>query len=376
MAFFQRWSNQNGTAVYFDSAAGTTFYPSDARTKVYQGTTTTGKPPSGKPMPPNDYDLNIQDYSLYANWNYSYPGPPSKVITVRGPCLPYNGRQGWSWVDLNPRLDAAWSDCYNQALDKLVDDYRGNLDISIDLAESRQTIKMFKVTDQVLDFTSTFVRRFGVVKVLSNAWLQYTYGVKPLLSTIHGLADENLRVIINKVNRYKARRSMQIPGGPINLQLFNGGGHPNFTTTGTGKASVTIGTFLCSPEVDPGRLSSLNPASIAWELMPYSFVVDWFYNLGGYLRNMETALLYDSQFRGGYVTKLWAYDGSVVWRDSGSNFYSSWTNSVTGHLKNTTIIRRKLHSFPRPELPSFGAKLGSSRLISASALLGQMLGRR
>lgn len=375
MASFVKWNRSPGTLTYFDSAAGTTLYDTDSRQKVYQGTTTTGKPPVGKPMPSNPYELNIQDYGCDVHWSYSYPGPPSKSIITYGPALPRGSTMGFSWEQLNPILNDAWARCYNGALERFNDQYRGNLDISIDLAESRQTIKMLRVVDQVEDLTKTFFKRWGPLKAPANAWLLYTYGIKPLASTIFGLAEENIRVIVNKVGHYKARNSEMLEPGPISLYLFNGW-HNNLRTTGTGKASVTIGGNVCSPEVDPGRFSSLNPASIAWELMPYSFVVDWFFNLGSYLRSMETALLYDSQWRGGYVTRLWAYEGSIDHRYSGSNSYSSYTIQYGGKLKNVYIQRSILGSYPKPLLPSFGAELGSSRLLSAASLLAQFLGRR
>lgn len=35
------------------------------------------------------------------------------------------------------------------------------------------------------------------------------------------------------------------------------------------------------------QLGILNPASIAWELVPFSFMVDWFYNVGNYLNSFS-----------------------------------------------------------------------------------------
>lgn len=375
MPNFQKWNRNAGVLTYFDSAAGTTFYDTDSRQKVYQGTTTSGKPPVGKPMPANPYELNIQDYGCDVHWSYSYPGPPSRTTVNHGPALPRGGTMGFSWDQLNPILESAWSRCYNAALDRFNDQYRGNLDISVDLAESKQTLKMFRVIEQVEDATRTFTKRYGILKVPANAFLLYTYGIKPLLGTIYGLAEENLRHVINKVNHYKARGTEKIEPGTISLYLYNGW-HNNLRTSGSGKASVTIGGNVCSPELDPGRFTSLNPLSIAWETMPLSFVYDWFYNLGGYLRAMETALLYDSQWRGGYVTHLWAFDGSISERYSGSNGYSSYTLDYKGKVKNIYIRRTPLGSYPRPLLPSFGAQLGSSRLLSAASLLAQLLGRR
>jgi hypothetical protein len=263
-----------------------------------------------------------------------------------------------------------------KALDKLNEKVRGSLDVSIDLAEAHKTAKMLKVTDTVTDLVKTAVsRKLGVLKALGNAWLLNTYGIQPLMQTVYGLAEENLRTVINRTEHLRVRASgkflptiCNVPAvvGSVDFPVLNPGSEL--------KTSVTYGLDLRTDQFDLARFSSLNPLSIAWELTPYSFVADWFYDIGGYLRNLETACLYANKFRSGYRTTLVA--GHVRFglfqTGGGAEPYSSkWD----GDLQMIDINRRLLTSYPAPRLPSLRAQLGSSRLLSAAALMAQHLKR-
>lgn len=289
-------------------------------------------------------------------------------------------------VGFSPPLD--YNSSYSKALEKLNSGYtdmfgkqhdgvRGNLDVSIDLAEAHKTHQMLKVSDRILDYTRLFFKRkFGVVKAMSNAWLEYTYGVKPLLSTLYGAADENLRVVINKSQRYRARGTTYVKPD-INILLWYG----TYTfrqadlTNLSVKLSTTLGVDIRTDQFDLARWSTLNPIGIAWELTPYSFVFDWFLNVGGYLRNMETYVQYANKFRSGYRSDLAVFSGDIRYVYKYLSYPTGY-QLINGSFKGLRFDRTILNSYPAPYLPRLQADLGSSRLLSAAALLGQFLGRR
>lgn len=346
--------------------------PSSGKYEIRTSTGFTGPFPTTKPLPPHAYHINCQSIHARQSALYNYytsggtftgsevgEGPTLAPVVNGALCLP--AFTGMSALE-------------NEALLKLSGKVRGDLDLSVDLAESGKTLQMMKLSDRLVDYTRTFTRRFGVIRVASKLWLEYTYGVKPLLSSIYGLADENLRVVINKVGRYTARASTKhrVTGVRLNTVF----GTVTYETNTDQKVSVTYGMDLNTDQFDIGRFSSLNPISIAWELLPASFVVDWVFNVGGYLRSMETYLLYANKFRHGYKTVLSVSDMNFGLTQIVNTTTQKSSSIHTGHLKGVDITRSVLSSYPAPSLPSFNAKLGSSRLISAAALLGQMLGRR
>jgi hypothetical protein len=122
--------------------------------------------------------------------------------------------------------------------------------------------------------------------------------------------------------------------------------------------------------------------SLAWELIPYSFVVDWFVDVGSYLRNLETALLYRKFVTSGYVSELYAFEGSEVGINKANGYAigsgksnENWARflNVKAKIRRVQFARTKLSSYPLPRLPTFKVALGSQRLFSAAALLRQLL---
>lgn len=327
----------------------------------------TGPKSREKPPPLHSYSLNVQRITLKHDASYKYVNGTVRSEEAHGPGLSTT----IAGATLYPSYD--WSSLEAKALAKLTDEVRGDLDLSVDLAEAGKTIKMLRLTDHVVNTLRTIKsRRLGALKAAGALWLMNTYGLQPTLQSIFGLADENLRTVINKTERYKVRASEWFYPDKCNVLAVVGSVDFPVPKGSRLKTSITYGMDLRTDQFDITRFSSLNPASIAWELMPLSFVYDWFFNVGGYLRQMETCLLYANRFRSGYKTKLvvGSLPFTLLQTQGGIEPYTShWQ----GLLKMVDINRSVLASYPAPRLPSFKAQLGSSRMLSAAALMSMLL---
>lgn len=269
-----------------------------------------------------------------------------------------------------PNLDGSYTNIQNRALAKLSERTRGSLDLAIDLLEGRQTARMLRNAARLQSYILSFSPRRWASK-----WLEYQYGWRPLASSVY----QGARLLTSPRNEgiasFSARESETLYGRVSN------------TSNGivTSCDSVLFKRFQVVVKLDfsggtletLSQMSSLNPASIAWELLPYSFVADWFVNIGGYLRTMETALLQDLQFKYGYMTT-----GSLRiddYRKSGSQKTgpSSYTTISGGQNihRRTTKSRTKLSSYPTPLFPSLKVDLGSERILSGAALLRQFFAK-
>ncbi|DAD51234.1 maturation protein [ssRNA phage SRR7976356_6] len=278
--------------------------------------------------------------------------------------------------DIASRYDLA----YNAALDKAFEALRGNLDVSIDLLDWRKSAQLAStIAHQVRHFMSYAKSiRHLPIREASKKWLEYNYGVAPTLQTIYDAYNEIYNhpepplVISAKardVTEYSKNNIQCIPAG-----LTGSWGYFQHKGKISTRCLIQLryaGQNLSALE-SLSRWTSLNPLSILYERTGYSFVLDWFLNVGGYIRNFETALVSSPRFVDGFHT-MTVLDESVA-----SNLVATYpgvsvVSSTTGLHVVKQLHRQLLHFSPMPRTPRFKVKLGAHRLANAAALLGNFV---
>lgn len=213
-------------------------------------------------------------------------------------------------------------------------------------------------------------------KNLSNYWLEYSYGWRPLLSDIYGSAE-----LLAKT--YYENRSTLVTGSHKETQVFKE--HTLFnldqwnlreTLSGVNNERTTYKLEFVEDNAFAQRLASTgitNPLLLAWELIPYSFVLDWFIPVGTYLANLNaTAGL---AFRRGTVTRAQLFAGNSTWLPFAQAADPAFVMSGCGR---SFLIQSKKRSvltdFPSPLL-QIKPHIGVSQAISGLALLTQAFKR-
>lgn len=277
----------------------------------------------------------------------------------------YSLQQGFNIgsFDIPPIMNL--SAAYNKALSKAFDKVRNQLDLSVDAFQIGQNKRMIKAV-----FTGVnYIRSFSP-KRWASKWLEYQYGWHPLLMDIYGIIDNTYKAARNGGMRVDVRASEPSNINRVISPSSFGYGTEHQKYRRNARARIVMDFELHDDVLQAaGDWSSLNPASIAWEILPYSFVVDWFYDIGGYLRNMESAILYRNSFRSGFVTLGTLLDGTTEVKGTLVSGPYRLTVDAIGSYRETRFNRSVLHSIPFPRPPQLKADLGPSRLISGAALL-------
>lgn len=270
---------------------------------------------------------------------------------------------------------------YYVALSKLDERMRGNLDLSIDFFQGKQMLRsaerVFKLTKTFSDSYRRATKTSGPVKELANLYLEWTYGIEPSLKDIL----ETYELIFKKGYSDEGLLHFRGRGGFVErkiwsyfLNIFTP--DVNVSSLFASEISVRsqIDVYLSPRRTDLQKLShytSMNPIGWLYEMMPYSFVLDWFIDLGGYMRNLETAIVHADRFVGGCLTYSVAEE--TVLRDTTASWGVYRFTSAGGRHLYHLYDRYPLTAFPLPKAPIWNPSLGSRRILNAAALLSQFL---
>lgn len=215
---------------------------------------------------------------------------------------------------------------------------------------------------------------------LSNYWLEYIYGWRPLLDDIYGsaelLADSYLK---NRPEFVKSFSEMSVEIEDQQIR-FNTGGTPGsfyaerMRGSSRAQARFVVGFSVENSMVDAAQRTGLtNPLALAWELVPYSFVVDWILPIGNYLSHLDTTT--GLVFHSGSESSSLNDSLTTYW--TGSKKVAEDT-SVEGCGRVITVISKNrsiLSDFPSAAFPRFDPNLGATRLTTALALLTSAFNR-
>lgn len=277
---------------------------------------------------------------------------------------------------------------------------KGSLDLGVALAEAGQTANMLvKSMNRMANFAqalrkgnylgaadqlgfdlsrgqkSRLSRAISSAKSqrdnLSNGWLEYQYGWKPLMSDLHG-AVEALRNGQAIKGRPVNGRSTQYLG---NEEVFNPGRPPQRKEVrveppsgqgGVRERAGFRGKVLSPLTATLNQLGLLNPLAVAWEKVPFSFVVDWFFPVGTYLNSLTATRGLEAVF--GWKSRETKWD--TVWRTGFS--LSQW--GVAPYYYRSLYTRAVvLPQFSLEIQPRFNALpfQSNTRIANAGALLSQ-----
>jgi hypothetical protein len=252
------------------------------------------------------------------------------------------------------------------------------------LAELRETLHLITSPGKSLRDSLTYylsnlkkgkkgMSRKRLLEVLSESWLEYVFGVLPLLNDIRdatSLLDRRKKILEHEYVRVSAQAE--------------GWSSPTFTTITEGtntsgikyqimkkrgatcRYSGAVRSSCDNPTsilLDSAGFSPRNWAPTVWEVIPWSFVIDYFSNIGVIVESWSNqtlsiawASLTTRKFRNEDLVGCW-------WTGAGRTLGSVWSNSFSPgyyHATRKSVTRAAVTSFPIPslafKLPGFSTK--------------------
>lgn len=346
---------------------GSTSTPTVTVVEASQVQVSPGVSRDGDKVGPNPWSYSvITEHNIHGQM--TYVNPSSTTINT-GYLATTAGISSATYLAVLNQLD---EEAYRDCLDNLYDRLKGVSDIASSFAEGG--IK--KATKGVLQAADDVRRQAGTygLKTIGKAWLAAQYVWKPLISDIYNLSEAAVGHLSRKGFRVRVYGYATCSSGvvPINIGGYNFNAKPlgNYSSR-----CMMDFRFKVNSSFDTlAQLTSMDPLVIAWNVLPYSFVVDWFYNIGGYLASLEAAARYKSAYvsNGGYISRTRLV--SLMYQHQGASSNApSVSASFNSSLQVKKFSRTIQSGLPLPLSPQFKVKLGSGTLLNAAALLASKL---
>lgn len=211
-------------------------------------------------------------------------------------------------------------------------------------------------------------------------WLRLKYGWQPLLQDVYNSVDTVRQAYSDTGSpaSVTASASQTVPNKNF-VTAYQGNWGPEITYKCTsrrvsGKASIKY-RLGGGTNHSMSQLGMANPASLAWELLPYSFVVDWFLPIGQFLSSLDYAI--GLVFIDGYYSikqeQSWQ---SQLSRTTGTQpgYVANWSGG-TGSGKAMFFYREVMDGFPFPPLPAIKNPFSPTHMANGLALLSEAFGR-
>lgn len=300
----------------------------------------------------------------------------------------FRGSSGPSPLDLLG--ERAQSICRERLNEKL----RDKAAIGVALAESRSAVDMIsKRSLQLYDFTRK-LRRFdfkgagralgvsvygkkGAYRVnrsgrsrpinlrdnshaYADNFLEYWFGWAPMIGDIHDAAGilsepftgaDKVEARAKLTDTYSNRVNTFYPWAPV----YDSASH---SMSAVCKASCRVN--VSNPNLNlASQMGLTNPALIAWELVPFSFVVDYFVNVSDYLGNFDSLLGLD----------ITAQQSTLFLKDTCNTTQTWWDNRYYRSCTSEFYYVNRGTSLPEVTLRTKQVTLPIGRALSSIALL-------
>ena len=145
----------------------------------------------------------------------------------------------------------------------------------------------------------------------SQNWLRYHFGVEPMMKDIHAAVETFCADFGPKKTIGRASTKQPLAAWQTDTPSSTSYTWSTYNVKTSCRISADVRITNANLNLMK-QLGVINPASIVWEAIPFSFVVDWFANVGQVLASVTD--LYGVTLTNPQTTYLQTANSSVLWR--------------------------------------------------------------
>lgn len=263
-----------------------------------------------------------------------------------------------------------------RCISNLVTSVKGHdFNLGMALKESKTTMEMILNTASTLATSMRHLKRGNfsaaaralkvrptepVSKTIAGRWLELQYGWLPLLSDV----EEGAKAMARIANPPRLKRYV---GKISNKMVGDSSASPtNYTSTCFSYASMKYIYEAVEDISTPRHLGLLDPATIAWESIPYSFVIDWFIPIGDYLSTLNIA----PNLKGRFLYVAYRNDEAVCNDPPPTSFYYQEAGASYTYVEEYREVLSSL-VVPQPKFVPLDDVFSPKRFFNTLALARQ-----
>lgn len=207
-------------------------------------------------------------------------------------------------------------------------------------------------------------------KNIPDRWLEYQYGLKPLVQDIDGALQHLAQ---QPVQNYRSIVRGRMVDDSYSVDWL-GVSFPGISRGIRRKEEVAVilAYIPYSMQTIRNVQAGANPAATAWELTPFSFVLDWALPIGDYLSVFDAAWGWTYLYgcRSQFIKSK--FHLACKERVSGVNTYRV-LNARSGSYERVKFVRSLYSGSPLPMLPRWKNPVSTAHMANGLSLLASLL---
>lgn len=267
----------------------------------------------------------------------------------------------------------------------------------IELSESQALATIAELEESIASIISAFSKAIKIFKAirrkdllalrgmispkeLADAYMEYRYGLRPIVYDVTDLISAISTLgknFVPKRQTFRSRRSESKTAIGRNHSITPGGMYTlNFVTCASRTVEVSAGVLTDIEFLNAFNIFGLDqPFETVWELIPFSFIVDWFFNVGKTIAAFTPEMGVKNLASWVSVKETLTLQAYVGFVDTETHPlpYDTVSAVSNGSASLTVFNYTRTPSPTRNLLPSFDLHLDGFKLLDLAIILKQLI---